>query len=911
MASHGGQTPGMGDTGSYEIAETRTPEGAGEWLAQVVSTITVPAPEANKVVTVRVEAGRTLQLKFNNTDVVKREVINDDLVLHFGNGGRVVLQDYMEAFGLMADITTSVVQADGKSFLLPDLLDAPTATDKSAGKDGTGTGQTGPTAIVVEMPGDGEQKVVNLRFGRSVRFKFDYDDVVAAKVDDDGNLTLTLGNGGSIKLVNWEAIAAKVTLKAVFDDQSLALIELVHTGGGGDPVNDGTNNFAQVAFGSLGPDIDQLGSLDDETLEIAAGEPVPSISLPLVFVAPGAGPAGPPPSPPALSVDDVVVNEAAGVVTFTITRTGDLSGTSSVTVTTADGTAFAGSDYGATGPVIVDFAVGQVTATFTVPILDDSVFEDPESFFVNLTSPTDATIADDQGVATIIDDDPRDDTPAARNDKFTVDGSELVTTDAAIIFDHSGSMGQDPGVPGFPTRVELARDAVAQLVGSPGIQNVMVVGFDNNATSSLWGTPAEALAVIDSFVAGGTTNYAAAIQQLIDNFDTAANPRPPAADVTNVYFLSDGVPVPASADLSSNGLVGAWETFLIANNVNAAYAVGIGSGVSGGDADLEEIAFPNGDPDNPVILLDESELAGTLVGTLANSVTGNVLSDNGDGADSFGGNGPGQIDSITVDDITYVYDASANTITPTSGPVIAGGALIVTTALGGQLTFAFADEPGASQGDFAYTAPVAGGNADEAFSYAIVDADGDRSEADFDICITTGGPCAPSEVVATQAILLPDAQSPGSDAFGAYVVFGTNGPQFASLADIGVTSGDSGDLVLRIAINAANETHAFAVFRPGGDGVIDLGAMGDMGGDGAVDAASELNLSFADVMDLSEVTGGLVIHGREGDAVSADLRGHEVAAEDHGGFNRYIIDGGSAHLDIDKLVQQTIITDFG
>ena len=334
-----------------------------------------------------------------------------------------------------------------------------------------------------------------------------------------------------------------------------------------------------------------------------------------------------------------------------------------------------------------------------------------------------------------------DGVPTAKDDKFFVDESGAGTTDVVIVFDHSGSMGDDPNVPGFANRFDLARDAVAQLVNSPGIQNVMVVGFDDDATHSNWGTPAQALAVIDTFLVGQTTNYAAAIEEVMNNFDTGANPRPPAADTTNIYFLSDGVPVPSSADLSSNGLVGPWENFLAANNVDMAFAVGIGSGVSGGDADLEEIAWPNGDPGNPVILLDESELASTLVGTLPTVLEGNILEDNGNGADMFGPDGMGQILSIEIDGVTYSYDVGADTITPSAGPVIAGSTLTVMTALGGDLTFEFADGPGGiDKGDFEYASPTVDMDEDESFTYTIADANGDLSTANFDICIKDDPP---------------------------------------------------------------------------------------------------------------------------------------------------------------------------
>ena len=90
---------------------------------------------------------------------------------------------------------------------------------------------------------------------------------------------------------------------------------------------------------------------------------------------------------------------------------------------------------------------------------------------------------------------------------------------------------------------------------------------------------------------------------------------------------------------------------------------------------LEPIAYPNGDPNNPVVLTDQSLLADTLIGGLPGVVDGNVLTTNsGSGVDGFGADGPGAgagIVSITVDGIVYAYDAATNAITKEGNPFAA------------------------------------------------------------------------------------------------------------------------------------------------------------------------------------------------------------------------------------------------
>ena len=71
---------------------------------------------------------------------------------------------------------------------------------------------------------------------------------------------------------------------------------------------------------------------------------------------------------------------------------------------TANGTATAGSDYTAISGTLT-FAPGQLTQTIAVPVLGDTVVEPNETFVVNLTAPANATLADGQGIGTILDND--------------------------------------------------------------------------------------------------------------------------------------------------------------------------------------------------------------------------------------------------------------------------------------------------------------------------------------------------------------------------------------------------------------------------------------------------------------------------------------------------------------------------
>ena len=113
---------------------------------------------------------------------------------------------------------------------------------------------------------------------------------------------------------------------------------------------------------------------------------------------------------PSLSINDVSAVEGTNATSnkpfiFTVTLSSASATPVMVSYATADGTAtIADNDYLATSGILT-FAAGQTSQTITVPVVSDSKVESDETFFVNLSSPTNATISDNQGMATIKNDD--------------------------------------------------------------------------------------------------------------------------------------------------------------------------------------------------------------------------------------------------------------------------------------------------------------------------------------------------------------------------------------------------------------------------------------------------------------------------------------------------------------------------
>ncbi|MBI4259050.1 MAG: hypothetical protein HY658_00655 [Actinobacteria bacterium] len=190
---------------------------------------------------------------------------------------------------------------------------------------------------------------------------------------------------------------------------------------------------------------------------------------------------------PALSVDDVTVAEGDTAV-FTV-RLDPPNGSDTVTVdyATASGSATQGTDFPAVSGSL-EFPPGEVTRTVSVPTTQDAVFEHDETFFLRLTGAVNATIADPEGMGTILNDDEAPKCPGYENDLRnqvvgTPAGEELVGTEGPDII---------CGLGGNDTLLGLEGDDL--LIGGGG--NDVLLGHEGNDTllggggaDELWGGP--------------------------------------------------------------------------------------------------------------------------------------------------------------------------------------------------------------------------------------------------------------------------------------------------------------------------------------------------------------------------------------------------------------------------------------
>lgn len=101
---------------------------------------------------------------------------------------------------------------------------------------------------------------------------------------------------------------------------------------------------------------------------------------------------------PALSVSDVSVVEGhtgSRAAAFQVTLTAASSATVKVTARTANGTAVAPGDYTAKAATVLTFSPGQTSKAVPVPVKGDRKVEPSETFRLDPSAASRATIADD------------------------------------------------------------------------------------------------------------------------------------------------------------------------------------------------------------------------------------------------------------------------------------------------------------------------------------------------------------------------------------------------------------------------------------------------------------------------------------------------------------------------------------
>ena len=186
-----------------------------------------------------------------------------------------------------------------------------------------------------------------------------------------------------------------------------------------------------------------------------------------------------------LSIDNVFVGEGdAGTTTatFTVTLSAPSGLSASVHWATADGTAAQPSDYAA-GSGTLTIPAGETSGMIDVTVNGDTALEFDEVFHVDLSAPTNATIADAQGIGTIVDDEAApvasiDDVSVAEGDAGTATMTFTVTLSRAGIVQATVGWATADGTAVQPTDYASGAGTVTFAAGDVSEPVVVTVSGD-------------------------------------------------------------------------------------------------------------------------------------------------------------------------------------------------------------------------------------------------------------------------------------------------------------------------------------------------------------------------------------------------------------------------------------------------
>ncbi|MFJ4068822.1 beta strand repeat-containing protein, partial [Pseudomonas sp. NPDC089996] len=350
------------------------------------------------------------------------------------------------------------------------------------------------------------------------------------------------------------------------------------------------------------------------------------------------------------------------------------------------------SDVVGTLPNSVTITGGNSSYSFNVKTFDDTRIESDETLTATIKQVVDnnnfyenlAVGSQNSATGTIFDNDKGPqviaDSKASIVESGTAGGADVV-----LVLDRSGSMGprsvaggSDPdGAGPYNSRLEMLKDAVKNLFQSGTVHSVFIVSFADKATFHSSGKDGgwftnldDALKAIDNLSAGGTTNYAAALNAVTNNY---TNPPAGGSKLVSV-FMSDGAPNDATANESN------WINFLNNKGFNDSYAVGFG-GLSNQDKNyLEPIGWKpgetttsitNGAADDHVLVVDTSlsALTQALVGSIGGSaVSGDVTANATGGTAGWAANG-WKLASVQYGGVTYTFTSATDSKTIDLGTV--------------------------------------------------------------------------------------------------------------------------------------------------------------------------------------------------------------------------------------------------
>lgn len=225
-------------------------------------------------------------------------------------------------------------------------------------------------------------------------------ELTSYQVNEDvvgGQLAIKLvrtGNAGTAFTVNFSTTDGTAVAGADFTGQTNVPVSFA--------AND-TNKAVNVTIAR------RTGFQGGRQFSVALSSPTGNVSLSTASTATvGIIEVDPAPPSVALSATSFPVNEDAGSLAVTLTRTGDATSAFTVNFSTTDGTALAGTDFTGQTNTAVSFAANETSKMVNVAVAHRTGFQGNRSFNVALSSPSGATLgAPNTATVAILEVDPQ------------------------------------------------------------------------------------------------------------------------------------------------------------------------------------------------------------------------------------------------------------------------------------------------------------------------------------------------------------------------------------------------------------------------------------------------------------------------------------------------------------------------
>ncbi|MGH9084060.1 MAG: beta strand repeat-containing protein [Acidimicrobiales bacterium] len=429
---------------------------------------------------------------------------------------------------------------------------------------------------------------------------------------------------------------------------------------------------------------------------------------------------------PTLSISDGSIEEGDdGSVQLGLTLT--LSAPSgrdvSVSVSTSSGTATGGADFAAQSGTVVDILAGATTAQVPVSVFGDLIDEADETFTVNLAGPTNATISDGSGTATILDDDTGpsltiDDVSALEGTNpaadttfgFTVTLSAVSQQTVTVEYSTTGSTATAGATEDFEA-------ATGTVTFTPG-QTTRPISINVNRDAHA--EPSESFLVVLASPTNASLGDASGTGTILND-----DGPPPSLSIADVAVDEDAGVATLTVTLSG----------IASQPVSVDLATTDGSAGEPDDyaAVAETVTIPSGETTatTDVTIVDDTadEAAETFTATLTTARNASI----GDGAATVTITDDDDEPTVSIADVTLVEGAAGVATVSLSSPsfqtVTVHAATSDGTAVGGSDYTAFSTDVTFSPGDTSQQLPVStmtdvDPEADESFTITLTAPDG-------------------------------------------------------------------------------------------------------------------------------------------------------------------------------------------